>query len=46
MSETVRQLFFSKERNLLRSHKYELIFAALQTEILEYSCLFKNFSSV
>ena len=47
MSETVRQFFFFSQKrkwlrqNLLRSHKYELIFAALyifQAKILEYSC--------
>ena len=47
MSETVRQYFFFSQKrkwlgqNLLRGHKYELIFAALyifQEKILEYSC--------
>ena len=46
MSGTVRHFIFGRKKkwlrqNLLRGHKYELIFAALfifRTKILEYSC--------
>ena len=45
MSGRVKQFFSARKEialtNLLRGHKYELIFAPLyifQTEILEYSC--------